>query len=77
MQNQLIDLDQKWITHLVEFGPGAVLVCFAWMQVEQQDRTLYLRFNSGTPDEIVGGTHQKGGLTVGSKEFVRYQRVSF
>ena len=48
MQNQLIDLDQEWITCLVEFGPGAVLVCFTPMQAEHQDRTLDLRLSSGT-----------------------------
>ena len=39
----------KCIARLVELVPGALLVCLAWMQVEQRDRTSERRLNSGTP----------------------------
>ena len=37
------------MAHLVELGPGAVLVCSAWIQVEQRDRTSDPYLNLETP----------------------------
>ena len=64
------------MARLVELEPWVVLVCFAWMQVENRDRTLDLRLNSETPSISLWenrGVHHKGGPIFGTKEFVQYQ----